>query len=62
MEGHGEQHPLCRTLEDREHQQPTHFPSAYTCLAGDNGPICTKLSLDIRDGSGRKVRVDNVIK
>ena len=56
-ESRREHHPLCRALENGQHQQHTQYPSAYTCR-GDGGErggaLCT--SLNVTSGaSTRKV-------
>ena len=59
-ESRREYHPLCRALENGQHQQHTQYPSAYTCRGNGGergGALCT--SLNVTSGaSTRKVSVE----
>ena len=62
-ESRREYHPLCRALENGQHQQHTQYPSAYTCGGDDGergGALCTSLNMTT-GASTKKVSVTNGI-
>ena len=56
------QHALCRTLGYREHQEPTHFPSLYSCSGDDDSAMCTSVVVETPRGNNRQVSVHDVVR
>lgn len=49
------QHPLCRALDNREHQLPAHFPVRYVCHGDGDDVICTLQDTETVRTSASKV-------
>ena len=54
------QHPLCRTLDNRERQQSDLYPLECTCHGDDDDAICKFLDTDNPEARASKVSVDEV--